>query len=72
MLMGLITIGIISIIHIGINRGFTHGFVWMWIKSWGISYVAVIPVILLVSPVVKRMTDYLFRERTYVTQDECN
>ncbi len=72
MLMGLITTGIISIIHIGINRGFNHGFLWVWMKSWLISYLVVIPVILLISPIIKRMTEYLFRERIHVTQDECN
>lgn len=62
MIMGIITTGIISFTLIGINRGFMPGFIWIWIKSWAISYVVVIPIILILSPKVQHLANYLCKE----------
>jgi hypothetical protein len=70
MLMGIITTGIVSFTLIGVNRGFDPGFAPIWVKSWAISYIIVIPIILIVSPSIQRVASYLCRERTYATQDE--
>ncbi|QHT71831.1 DUF2798 domain-containing protein [Rhodocytophaga rosea] len=70
MLMGIITTGIVSFTLIGVNRGYDPGFASIWMKSWVISYLIVIPIILLVSPSIQRVASYLCKERTYATQNE--
>lgn len=70
MLMGIITTGIISFILIGVNRGFDTGFALTWMKSWAIAYSIIIPIILIVSPIIQRVTVYLCRKQKFSTQDE--
>lgn len=48
--MGIVTTGIISFVLVVLNRGLTDGFVLAWLRSWGISYLIVIPAILVVGP----------------------
>lgn len=55
--MGIITTGIISFSLIAINLGFTNSFFNVWLKSWGIAYVLVIPAILLIGPLVQKIID---------------
>lgn len=59
LIMGIITTGIISFSLISINLGFTDNFMKVWLKSWGIAYMLVIPVILLIGPKVQKFTDRL-------------
>ncbi len=59
MIMGLITTGIVSFILLGVNRGFQHGFLGIWLRSWIIAYGVVVPVVLLLSPRVQHLADYL-------------
>lgn len=70
LMMGIITTGIISFTLLGVNRGFAPGFAWIWMKSWAIAYVIVIPIILIVSPHVQRIAAHLCKEQQYATQDE--
>jgi hypothetical protein len=65
LLMGIITTGIISFTLIGVNLGFTPAFAGIWMKSWAIAYVVVIPVILIVSSKVQRIANDFCKERTY-------
>ncbi len=67
--MGLITTGTVSFTLIGVNRGYTLGFTWVWLRSWAIAYVVVIPLILIISPVVQRFVRNLCKdkERAYAT-----
>jgi hypothetical protein len=53
MLMGIITTGIISFTLIGINIGFSEKFWSIWLRSWGMAYVVVIPAILFLGPKVQ-------------------
>lgn len=48
--MGIVTTGIISFALITLNLGFAEGFARTWLRSWGISYVIVIPAILVIGP----------------------
>ena len=60
MIMGLITTGVISFTVITVNIGFVEQFVSIWAKSWGIAYLVVIPMILLIGPMIQRLVDSLF------------
>ena len=60
-IMGVITTGIISFTLITINIGFTNSFLKTWLKSWGIAYLVAIPAILLISPIVQKFVDNLFK-----------
>ena len=55
--MGIITTGIISFSLIAINLGFTENFLKVWLKSWGMAYVLVIPAILIIGPRVQKVID---------------
>lgn len=55
--MGVITTGIISFSLIAINLGFTENFLNVWLKSWGMAYVLVIPAILIIGPRVQKIID---------------
>jgi hypothetical protein len=61
-IMGIITTGLISFTLISINVGFTEKFLARWIKSWGMAYVLIVPVILFVGPKVQKLLSYLFRK----------
>jgi len=62
MIMGIITTGIISFTLISINIGFVSNFLVIWLKSWSMAYVAVIPVILLVGPIVQKLVNTMFKD----------
>jgi hypothetical protein len=57
MIMGVITTGIISFSLISINIGFNDNFLKIWLKSWGMAYVIVIPAILIIGPRVQKIID---------------
>ena len=55
--MGIITTGIISFSLISINIGFKDSFFTIWLKSWGMAYIIVIPAILLIGPQIQKIID---------------
>ncbi len=57
LIMGSITTGLISFTLISINIGFAKSFLQIWLKSWGIAYLVVIPVILIVGPLVQQVVN---------------
>jgi uncharacterized membrane protein SpoIIM required for sporulation len=57
--MGIVTTGIISFVLLALNLGFSTGFAWAWLRSWGIAYVIVIPAILLIGPRLQARIDRL-------------
>lgn len=59
-IMGVITTGIISFALIAINVGFTEKFLQVWLKSWLLAYVFVIPAILFIAPQIEKMVDAMF------------
>ena len=61
LIMGLISTGIISLSLIIINIGLRPSFIQIWLKSWGIAYILVIPAILFIAPWIERMVDRMFR-----------
>lgn len=61
--MGSITTAIISYSLIYLNMGFSDKFLRVWLKSWGISYLIVLPVILIISPIVQKLVDKIFGDK---------
>ncbi|MHA4738364.1 DUF2798 domain-containing protein [Dyadobacter sp. MSC1_007] len=61
-IMGIITTGIISFTLISLNIGFVANFLVIWLKSWSIAYLIVIPAILLIGPKVQKMVDDMFKD----------
>jgi hypothetical protein len=60
MIMGIVTTGIISFTLISVNIGFTPNFMKIWLKSWGIAYLVVIPAILIIGPRIQKLVNRLF------------
>ncbi|MEP6556686.1 MAG: DUF2798 domain-containing protein [Ferruginibacter sp.] len=63
LIMGSITTAIISYSLIYLNMGFSDKFLRVWLKSWGISYLIVLPVILIISPIVQKLVDKIFGDK---------
>jgi hypothetical protein len=63
LLMGVVTTGIISFTLITINVGFTEKFFMIWLRSWGIAYLVVIPAILIIGPRIQNLVDKLLEEK---------
>lgn len=57
LIMGIITTGIISFSLISIKIGYNDKFLKIWLKSWGMAYVIVIPAILIIGPMVQKVID---------------
>jgi len=57
LLMGCVTTGIISFTLISINIGYTERFLSIWLKSWSIAYMVVIPAILIIGAQVQKVVD---------------
>ena len=63
LIMGSITTAVISFTLIYLNIGFTAKFWTVFLKSWGIAYLMVIPVILNISPLIQKLVDKVFGEK---------
>jgi hypothetical protein len=61
LLMGIITTGIISFTLISINIGFSEQFWKIWLRSWGMAYMVVIPAILFLGPKVQVLVSRLIK-----------
>ncbi|MNG39605.1 hypothetical protein D3C84_1277630 [compost metagenome] len=59
--MGVVTTGIISFALLAFNLGFSEAFALTWLRSWGLSYLIVIPAILLVGPRLQAQVDRLIQ-----------
>lgn len=59
LIMGIATTGIISFTLITVNLGWAHLHLAVWIKSWAIAYLMVIPAILIISPAVEKLVHLL-------------
>ena len=58
--MGIVTTGIISFVLVAMNAGISSGFASTWLRSWVISYLIVIPAILLIGPRLQARVDRIF------------
>lgn len=58
--MGIVTTGIISFTLISVNVGNAFGYLSLWLKSWLLAYVIVIPAILIIGPLMERLVKRLF------------
>lgn len=57
--MGVVTTGIISFVLLTLNLGFSSEFALAWLRSWAVSYMIVIPSILLIGPRLQAQVDRL-------------
>ena len=59
--MGVVTTGIISFTLLALNLGFSSDFALVWLRSWGLAYLIVIPAILLIGPRLQAQVDRLIQ-----------
>ena len=59
LLMGLITTGIISSVLISLNLGWPHHHAAVWLRTWLIAYLIVVPAILVISPLIQKLVTIL-------------
>lgn len=60
LLMGIFTTGTISFALIALNIGFSDIFLKVWLRSWFVGYLIVIPVILIIGPRIQKLVDRMF------------
>jgi hypothetical protein len=63
LLMGIVTTCIISFTLIMVNVGYTDKFYHIWLRSWAIAYLVVIPAILIIGPRIQALVDKLLNEK---------
>lgn len=63
LIMGIVTTGIISFTLITVNIGWANFQVEIWLKSWAIAYLIVIPAILMISPLVEKLVTILIPKK---------
>jgi hypothetical protein len=61
LIMGIITTCIISFTLVSINVGFGPLFLKIWLRSWVIAYLVVIPAILILGPQVQKLVERIFK-----------
>jgi hypothetical protein len=49
------------VVLIALNVGFSEMFALLWLRSWGIAYVVVVPAILLIGPALQAQIDRLIQ-----------
>jgi hypothetical protein len=55
LVMALITTSIVSFTLVAVHYGFSRSFVFVWMKSWMISYVTAVPLLILLAPRVNAL-----------------
>jgi integral membrane sensor domain MASE1 len=60
MSMGVVTTGIISVVLVVMNAGMSGAFLRTWLRCWLVSYLIVIPAILIVGPRLQARVDRIF------------
>lgn len=60
LIMGIITTCIISFTLVAVNVGFGPSFIKIWLRSWLIAYLIVIPSLLLIAPRIQRLVARFF------------
>jgi hypothetical protein len=60
LVMGIITTGIISFTLMFVNVGFGPQFIKLWLRSWLIAYMVVIPALLILAPRVQAFVSRFF------------
>ncbi|UII31159.1 DUF2798 domain-containing protein [Fulvivirga ulvae] len=64
MIMGIITTGAISLLVIAVNTDLSGlVFLRVWLKSWGMAYLVIIPCILFIGPPVERIVDFILKKQ---------
>lgn len=64
LIMGIVTTGIISFALISLNIGYSEKFLKIWLRSWGMAYLVVIPAILIIGPRIQSLVDKVLKEKT--------
>ena len=70
LIMGIITTGIISFTLVSVNIGYGGRFLQIWLRSWALAYLVVIPAILIIGPQVQKLVDNLFKSKTTTHESE--
>jgi integral membrane sensor domain MASE1 len=63
-LMGIVTTALISFTVVAVNLGLVENFLRIWLKSWAIAYLIVVPLIIIIAPQIERLVGFLFKEKT--------
>jgi hypothetical protein len=63
LIMGVITTGIISFTLISVNIGFTDKFYAIWLRSWGMAYLVVVPCLLIIAPKIHGFVNLILKEK---------
>tara|TARA_Y100000590_G_scaffold428453_1_gene539772 strand:+ start:1330 stop:1506 length:177 start_codon:yes stop_codon:yes gene_type:complete len=54
--------GIMSLVISIFNTGLVDGIITIWLKAWGFAFVVAFPIIVVVSPIVRRLVNAVVDE----------
>jgi len=54
--------GIMSLVISIFNAGLIDGIITIWLKAWGFAFVVAFPIIVVVSPIVRRLVNVVVDE----------
>lgn len=60
LIMALVTSAVVSFMVVAVNLGFPATFLAIWLKSFALAYLAVVPMIVLVGPKVQALVMRIF------------
>jgi len=63
MIMGIITTCIISFTLVSVNVAYNEKFLFIWLRSWALAYIVVIPAILIISPAVNKIVEKIYKSK---------
>jgi len=68
LIMGMITTAVISFALISLNLGFTDKFIGTWLRSWTVSYILAVSLMLLIAPRIQSLVNYLLGKSVVTEQ----
>ncbi|MDG2154358.1 MAG: DUF2798 domain-containing protein [Gammaproteobacteria bacterium] len=60
--MALLMSGLMSLVVTTFNMGLVSNLVVIWLKAWGVAFSVAFPIIIVVTPIVRKLSDLVLRD----------
>ena len=68
--MALLMSCLMSFVVSTFNMGFVDNLVFIWLKAWGVAFSIAFPAIVIVAPIVRKLTEALLKDETGTTDSD--
>jgi hypothetical protein len=59
--MALLMSGLMSFVVTAFNMGLVSNLVLIWVKAWGVAFFVAFPIIIVVTPIVRKLSDLVLQ-----------